>query len=72
MAPDLIRPHIRRVEILFFRVKHHPMDCGFLIERGVLDILVQTTCRIHTENVQKASMVIEWVSIDAVWRLLGG
>lgn len=71
MTPDLVRPHIGRIEILFRRIEHHPMDCTLFVQLGILNVLIQTTRRIHTEHIQKSCVIIEWIPVDIVRRLFG-
>lgn len=70
VTPNLISPHICRVQVLFVGVKDHSMDCRLLVELGILDVLVKATSWIHVENVQKACVIVERVAVDIVWRLL--
>ena len=42
------------------------MDCGFLIQFSVLNVLIKTTSWVNTEDVQEASVIVEWVAIDVI------
>jgi hypothetical protein len=44
------------------------MNCGFLIQGSVLNILVQATGRVHTEHIQEAGMIVKRITIDAMRR----
>jgi len=70
VAPDLVRPHVRRVQVLLVLVEDHPVHGGLLIQLGVLHVLLQLAGGVNTVHVDEAGMVVEGISIDEVWRLL--
>lgn len=48
------------------------MHRGRLIERRVLDVLLQPAGRVDAVHVDEARVVVEGVAVDAVGRLLRG
>lgn len=48
------------------------MDRGLFIQLSVLDVLVETTSRVHAEDVQEAGMIVEWIAVNAMRRLFSG
>lgn len=51
MTPDLVRPHVCGIEVLFLGVEDHTVDRGVLVKFGILDVLVQSTLRVDGEDV---------------------
>lgn len=47
------------------------MDGGVLLVGVVLNILLQTTLFVDREHIAVACEVVEWVTVDIVWRLVG-
>lgn len=70
VCPDLVRPHICRVEIRLGRVKDHSVDGGLFAVFVVLDVLIQLASTVDRKDVAVTRMLVEWVTIDAVRRLL--
>lgn len=72
VTPNLICPHIRRVQVLLGSVKHHSMHSRLLVKRRVLHVLVERAGGADAEDVDEARMVIERIAVHIVRRFCGG
>jgi hypothetical protein len=72
VCPYTIRPHIRRVQIRFGWIEHHAVDGRRQRVFIVLDILGKSAAAVCSEDVSKASMVVEGVAVDIVRWFLSG
>lgn len=71
VRPDFVRPHVGGVEVLFVLIEDHAVDCGVVLVRVVLDVLLQATLLVDGENVSITGEVVERISVDVVRRLVG-
>lgn len=69
MTPDLVHPHIGRVQILLRRIEDHPMNRRLLVQGCILNILIQAPGWVYVEDIQETSVVVEGVAVDAIRRL---
>lgn len=69
VCPDLVCPHVGRVEIRFGRVKDHAMNRRLLTVLVILDVLVQFAVLVDGEDVAKACVLVERVSVNTIRRL---
>lgn len=72
MRPDLVRPHIGGVQVLFLRIEDHAVNSGPLVKLGILNVLSQPTLRVNAVYVEEASMIVERVAVDVVGCFLCG
>ena len=71
VAPDLVRPHVRRIEIRLGRVEDCAVDRRLRAILVVLDIHLQTTGTINAEDVSKAGVVVKWIGVHVIRCLFG-
>lgn len=72
MRPDSVGPHVCAVEVCLGVIKDHAVNGGLGAIFVVLDVLVQSTFRVHGEDVAISGVVVEGVAVDVVRGLLGG
>jgi len=70
MCPQLVRTQICRVEICLGWIKDHSVNAGVRLIFVILDVLLDGATGIDCEDVAVQGVVVECVSIDAVWWLL--
>ena len=69
MSPYTIASEIRRIQIGFGGIKDHPVNASLRAVLIVLDIFLKPPIFIDSENITKASMIIEGISIYVEWSL---
>lgn len=70
VAPNLISPHVRRVQILLSLIEHHSMYSRSLIKLSILNVVFQLPTFIDTKDIQESRMVVERIAVNAIRSLL--
>ena len=71
VSPDLVCSHVRGVEVGLCQVKDHPMYPGFRLILIILDVCLHPSFLVDREDIAVTSIIIEGITIDIVWWLLG-
>lgn len=72
VCPDFVGLEIGGVEVGLGRIKDHAVNASVGIILVVLDILIKGTILGDGEDVSIAGVLVEWVTVDIVWGLVGG
>ena len=71
MSPYAIASEIRRIKIGFGRIKNHAVDTGLRAVLIVLDVFFEPSIFIDREDISKARVVIEGISVYIEGSLFG-